>query len=69
LLAGLYGLGADQTLEFEVITTDGEVLTASPDENSELYRALSGGVSANLLCGRLLLKTDILIQRAQEHMR
>jgi FAD/FMN-containing dehydrogenase len=53
MLAGMYGLGADQTLEFEVITTDGEVLTVSPSEHRELYRALSGGVSAYSFCGPL----------------
>lgn len=46
MLAGAYGLAADQTLEFEVITTDGELITASPKENKDLYWALSGGVSA-----------------------
>ncbi|KAI8632857.1 FAD-binding domain-containing protein [Xylariaceae sp. FL1651] len=43
LLASLYGLGADNVLEWEVITTDGKLVTASPNENSELYWALSGG--------------------------
>lgn len=44
MLSGIFGLGADQTLEFEVITTEGEFIKASPRENKELYRALSGGV-------------------------
>ncbi|KAJ7451951.1 FAD binding domain protein [Mycena latifolia] len=43
MLASLYGLAADQTLEFEVITTEGEFLTASPTQNHDLYWALSGG--------------------------
>lgn len=42
-LSSVYGLGADQTLEWEVITADGKLLTASPTENSDLYWALSGG--------------------------
>lgn len=44
-LASKYGLAADQTLEFEVITaTSGaRLLKASPTENSDLYWALSGG--------------------------
>lgn len=50
MLSTEFGLSADQTLEFEVITTDGEYLTASPTENAELYRALSGGVSNPFPC-------------------
>ncbi|QKX62345.1 uncharacterized protein TRUGW13939_09504 [Talaromyces rugulosus] len=42
-LASSYGLGADNSLEFEVVTVDGKKLTASPQENSDLYWALSGG--------------------------
>ncbi|KAJ4344868.1 uncharacterized protein N0V89_012612 [Didymosphaeria variabile] len=42
-LSGAYGLGADQALEWEVVTTEGEHLIASPDKNSDLYWALSGG--------------------------
>jgi hypothetical protein len=47
-LASKYGLAADQTLEFEVITaTPGSagarLLKASPTENRDLYWALSGG--------------------------
>ena len=42
-LSAKYGLGADQTLEFEVITGNGTFVTASPTQNSDLYWALSGG--------------------------
>ncbi|KAI0966752.1 hypothetical protein F4678DRAFT_265414 [Xylaria arbuscula] len=42
-LGATYGLGADNTLEFEVITTDGLHLVASPTRHSDLYWALSGG--------------------------
>lgn len=42
-LATSFGLSADNTLEWEVVTADGELLTASPSENSDLYWALSGG--------------------------
>lgn len=38
-------MAADQTLEFEVITTNGEFVRASPSENEDLFWALSGGVS------------------------
>ncbi|KAF2633887.1 FAD binding domain-containing protein, partial [Macroventuria anomochaeta] len=43
ILSTQFGLAADQTLSFEVVTAEGEVLTASPTENSDLYWALSGG--------------------------
>lgn len=43
LLSSLYGLGADQTLEWEVVTAKGAHLIATPIENSDLYWALSGG--------------------------
>lgn len=35
-----FGLGADQTLAFEVVTAGGELVTASKTENSDLYWAL-----------------------------
>ncbi|KUI65223.1 6-hydroxy-D-nicotine oxidase [Cytospora mali] len=46
-LEAAYGLGADNALEFEVVTTTGEHLTASPTQNEDLYWALSGGGSGN----------------------
>ncbi|KAL4808590.1 hypothetical protein BDV18DRAFT_150977 [Aspergillus unguis] len=42
-----FGLGADQTLSFEVVTASGEVVTASRTENTDLYWALSGGGAGN----------------------
>lgn len=42
-LASMFGLGADQVLEWEVITATGEHLTASGSNNTDLYWALSGG--------------------------
>ena len=42
-LSSTYGLAADQTLEWEVVTADGSHITASPSHNSDLYWALSGG--------------------------
>ena len=42
-LSSIYGLSADQTLEWEVVSADGKLLTASPTENADLYWALSGG--------------------------
>ena len=43
ILSTEFGLAADQTLSFEVVTAEGEVLIASATENSDLYWALSGG--------------------------
>lgn len=45
VLSSLYGMAADQALEFEVITTDGEFVRATPSENEDLFWALAGGVS------------------------
>ncbi|KAH6717441.1 putative isoamyl alcohol oxidase [Leptodontidium sp. MPI-SDFR-AT-0119] len=42
-LSTTFGLGADQTLEFQVVTALGKVVTASASQNSDLYWALSGG--------------------------
>lgn len=38
-----FGLAADNTLSFEVVTAKGKLVTASRAENQELYWALSGG--------------------------
>ena len=43
ILSSQFGLAADQTLAFEVVTANGEIVTASATENSDLYWALSGG--------------------------
>ncbi|KAI1459599.1 hypothetical protein F4805DRAFT_455765 [Annulohypoxylon moriforme] len=42
-LNSVFGLGANQVLEWEVVTARGQHLIASPTENSDLYWALSGG--------------------------
>ncbi|OBR04746.1 FAD binding domain-containing protein [Colletotrichum higginsianum IMI 349063] len=38
-----FGLGADQTLAFQVVTAEGKTVVASPSQNADLYWALSGG--------------------------
>ncbi|KAK1224001.1 hypothetical protein PQX77_013120 [Marasmius sp. AFHP31] len=43
IITSAYGLAADQTLEFEVVTMRGEHLVASPTKHEDLYWALSGG--------------------------
>ncbi|KAF2748158.1 FAD/FMN-containing isoamyl alcohol oxidase-like protein MreA [Sporormia fimetaria CBS 119925] len=42
-LSGIYGMGADNVLSFDVITAKGEYVTANSDENSDLFWALKGG--------------------------
>jgi hypothetical protein len=42
-LSTQFGLAADQTLSYSVVTAKGDILTASATENSDLYWALSGG--------------------------
>ncbi|KAJ0348858.1 hypothetical protein COL154_013699 [Colletotrichum chrysophilum] len=46
-LATIYGLAADNTLSFDVVTPTGELVTASRTENQDLYWALSGGGGGN----------------------
>lgn len=46
-LSTSFGLGADQTLAFEVVTAEGKLVTASRSENEDLYWALSGGGAGN----------------------
>ncbi|KAL2162840.1 hypothetical protein VTH06DRAFT_6676 [Thermothelomyces fergusii] len=46
-LSTSFGLSADNTLEFEVVTAAGELLTASRTQNADLYWALSGGGGGN----------------------
>jgi hypothetical protein len=42
-ISSTLGLSADNVLEWEVVTTSGDHLVATPDEHSDLYWALSGG--------------------------
>lgn len=42
-LSSIYGTGADQVLAFEVVTPDGEFVTADSTQNSDLFWALRGG--------------------------
>jgi len=46
-LTAAYGLGADEALEYEVVTAKGTHLVATPTQNSDLYWALSGGGAGN----------------------
>ncbi|KAI0503078.1 FAD binding domain-containing protein [Xylaria bambusicola] len=42
-LSSIYGMGSDQVLSMEVVTADGQFLTASETSNPELFWALRGG--------------------------
>lgn len=42
-LSSKFGLAADQTLEWEIITSNGTLVKANAKENEDLYWALSGG--------------------------
>jgi hypothetical protein len=46
-LSTSFGLSADNTLEFEVVTAAGKLVTASRATNPDLYWALSGGGGGN----------------------
>lgn len=46
-LSTSFGLSADNVLEWEVVTADGELVKASRTENADLYWALSGGGPGN----------------------
>ncbi|RPA75167.1 FAD binding domain protein [Ascobolus immersus RN42] len=43
VLNNIYGLAADQVLEWEVVTASGQLVVATPEQNKDLYWALSGG--------------------------
>ena len=42
-LSSVYGMAADQVLSIEVVTPDGRFVTASLDQNSDLFWGLRGG--------------------------
>ncbi|KAH7318998.1 hypothetical protein BKA65DRAFT_599150 [Rhexocercosporidium sp. MPI-PUGE-AT-0058] len=42
-LSSIYGMAADSVLEWEVVTPNGEHITASPESYPDLYWAISGG--------------------------
>ncbi|KAI5864079.1 FAD-binding domain-containing protein [Durotheca rogersii] len=45
VFTSLYGLAADNVLEWEVVTADGRHVVATPTSHTDLYWALSGGGS------------------------
>lgn len=46
-LSTSFGLSADNVLEWEAVTADGELVVASRTNNTDLYWALSGGGAGN----------------------
>jgi FAD/FMN-containing dehydrogenase len=42
-LSSYYGLGADQVLEYKVVTADGSLVVANKISNPDLFWALRGG--------------------------
>nr|WCO08180.1 RNase T2 protein [Pestalotiopsis microspora] len=42
-LSSVYGTGSDQVLAFEVVTSDGQFITADAGQNQDLFWALRGG--------------------------
>ncbi|ESZ89676.1 FAD/FMN-containing isoamyl alcohol oxidase MreA [Sclerotinia borealis F-4128] len=46
-LASTHGLGADQVLEWEVVTTNSKLLTANSTHHADLFWALRGGGGGN----------------------
>lgn len=51
-----YGMAADSVVSFEVVTTDGQTLRVSEDENAELFWALRGGGA-----GSMVIVTEVVI--------
>jgi FAD/FMN-containing dehydrogenase len=41
--ASFYGLGSDQVLSLQVVTADGDFVTADTETNRDLFYALRGG--------------------------
>ena len=42
-LMPIHGMASDQILALEVVTADGQFVTATPSENSDLFWAMGGG--------------------------
>jgi FAD/FMN-containing dehydrogenase len=42
LLSAKYGLGADMVLEIELVTADGEIITANECQNQDYFWAMRG---------------------------
>jgi FAD/FMN-containing dehydrogenase len=58
-LSPLFGMGADDILSIDVVTSDGRFVTASEDQNIDLFWALRGGGAG----------TYGVVGRTQDHVR
>jgi FAD/FMN-containing dehydrogenase len=47
-----YGMTIDNLLEVDIVTADGQLLTASEAEHADLFWAVRGGVSRVSRCSR-----------------
>ncbi|PHH75969.1 hypothetical protein CDD82_4206 [Ophiocordyceps australis] len=56
-LSAQYGFACDNVIEFECVTANGDILTATPRENSDLWWALRGGGNQYAVVTRMKLKT------------
>jgi hypothetical protein len=43
MIGSLHGMGADQILSIQLVTTDGSFITASPSSNTDIFWAIRGG--------------------------
>lgn len=59
-LASVYGTGADQVLEFKVVTADGRYRTVTPHQNADLFFAMLGGGGSKCLLSGSGRDTDIV---------
>ncbi|PHH66888.1 hypothetical protein CDD81_5240 [Ophiocordyceps australis] len=56
-LSAQHGFACDNVMEFECVTAEGEILTATRRENSDLFWALRGGGNQYAVVTRMKLKT------------
>ena len=61
ILSGKYGLGADNVLQIELVTADGDIVTANECQNQDLFWAMRG------VC-RLFIPKNMKIQEANHFL-
>ncbi|KAI3391502.1 hypothetical protein diail_7200, partial [Diaporthe ilicicola] len=60
-LAGYHGMGSDNVLEWEVVLANGTFVTATPEQNEDLYFALAGAG-----CGTFGVVTAVTLRAFQD---
>lgn len=64
-VSGMFGLGADQVIELNVVTADGRFVAASAQENQDLFFALRGaGLSMSFFLAKCHLGTSMAVGEA-----